>query len=54
MGMGQVMADAALGKPDSSLALRPTALSAVPLQALVRRVARLALVYYRFKDSRGP
>lgn len=52
MGLAQVMADAVLGVADDRLALPPSKLSAIPLHALVRRFARLALVYYRYKDTR--
>jgi glycine/D-amino acid oxidase-like deaminating enzyme len=52
MGMGAVMRDAALGIPDEQLALAPTPLHRVPMHGLVRRTARLALLYYRRKDRR--
>lgn len=50
VAMGQVMADATLGVADNDMILRPSALAKVPLHALVRRVTRLALGYYRLKD----
>ncbi len=50
MGMGAVMRDAVLGVPDEELALAPSPLAPVPLHALVRRTARLALIHYRRKD----
>jgi glycine/D-amino acid oxidase-like deaminating enzyme len=50
MGMGAVMRDAVQDVPDEALALSPTSLRPVPSHALVRRVARLALLHYRRKD----
>ncbi len=50
MGMGAVMRDAVLDVPDAALALSPRPLVRVPMHGLVRRTARLALIYYRRKD----
>lgn len=51
VGMGAVVRDAVLGVPDAALALAPTPFRPVPFHALVRRTARLALLYYRHKDT---
>ena len=52
MAMGAVMRDAVLDVDDDGLALAPSKFVPVPLQPLVRRVARLALVNFRRKDAR--
>ncbi len=50
--MAPVLADAVEGAPDDALALRPTEPAGVPFHTPVSRFARLALPWYRFKDSR--
>jgi glycine/D-amino acid oxidase-like deaminating enzyme len=50
--MGGVLADAALGRPEAELALRPTQIQTIPLHAAVRRTARLILPWYRWRDRR--
>ena len=50
--MGPVLADAAMGRPDAELALRPRPLAAVPFHGFVARTARMILPYYRWRDGR--
>ncbi|CUX70120.1 MULTISPECIES: FAD-binding oxidoreductase [Agrobacterium] len=50
--LAPVMADAVEGMADDKLALRPTTLSRLPFHGLSSRFARLALFWYRHKDSR--
>jgi glycine/D-amino acid oxidase-like deaminating enzyme len=52
VGMGAVIRDAVLDRPDAELALAPSALRSVPFHGFVRRVARVMLVRYRMLDRR--
>lgn len=49
-GMGAVVRDAVLERPDAELALPVTPFRPVPFHPVVRRTARLALLHYRRKD----
>lgn len=51
-GMGTVLADAVLGKPESELALRPTKMKRLPFHRFVVATARMILPYYRWLDGR--
>ena len=50
-GMGAVVADAVQGAPDEGLALDPSPMRALPLAPLLAKTARLALPYFRYRDS---
>lgn len=50
--MAPVLADAVEGVPDEDLALRPTPPRPLPFHFLLTRFARLALLWYRFRDRR--
>ncbi|MBO1074583.1 NAD(P)/FAD-dependent oxidoreductase [Roseomonas marmotae] len=51
-GMGAVVRDAVLDRPEAELALPVTPFRPVPFHPLVRRTARLALLHYRRRDRR--
>ncbi|MGR7997833.1 NAD(P)/FAD-dependent oxidoreductase [Xanthobacter sp. ZOL 2024] len=51
-GMGTVLADAVLGRPDAELALPPTPPKPLPLHGFVTATARMILPYYRWLDGR--
>jgi hypothetical protein len=50
--MGGVVADAVRGIRDEELPLSPEAVCPLPLAPVLAKVARLALPYYRYRDSR--
>lgn len=52
ISMGRILAEATLGKCDiADLALPLTPIKPLPIHGLVKRVARLKLLYFRWKDS---
>jgi glycine/D-amino acid oxidase-like deaminating enzyme len=52
MAMGGVVADAVRGAPADKLPLMPVPMRPLPLAPVLAKVARLAMPYYRYRDSR--